>query len=131
VCVTIALYGRSVTPGWYLHVLAVPLGFTVAVGWRWPALMRWLAAASVLVGACGWVLQLSLFSGCAIKTADKHYDLSAAGCLVDWHQLGVLAMPSTGLVAIVAGAAAALAAIAAAISSPPPAPPARAAPGSH
>jgi hypothetical protein len=110
VMASIAVYGRSITPGWYLHILAAPIGFTMAVGWRWPSAQRWLAAGAVMVGVIAWGLQLSMFSGCATKNAvSKWYDLSGATCLIDWRQLDVLSMPTLGVVSVAVGLVAGIA----------------------
>ena len=88
----------AVTPGWYFHILAAPLGFAVALGWRGP---RVLAALVTLTGAytmLAWAWQLSLFSGCAAKLGlDKHYTLSGANCFIDLHALSAVARPGLGV----------------------------------
>ena len=101
----------AVTPGWYFHILAAPLGFAVALGWRWPRMLGALAAATGLYTALAWAFQLSMFSGCAAKLGeDKHYALQGASCFVDLHALAGLAHPGLGLAALALGAASAVAA---------------------
>lgn len=115
---SIATFGRSITPGWYLHILAAPIAFAMAVGWAWPALLRWLAAAAVLVGAVGWAGQISLFSGCAIKSGHvQTYSLADAACLIDWRQLDVLGAPWIGAFCLAAGIACGLSGLA--LAQPP------------
>lgn len=94
----IAETGRGAgTPGWYLHILAAPIGAVLALGWSRTRWFAALAAASAAVGAVGWGLQLSLFSGCATKSGSvKYYDLSGAPCLIDGNQLATLGHPVTG-----------------------------------
>jgi hypothetical protein len=101
------------TPGWYLHILAAPLGLAVALGWRRPRILTVLTGLTALYTALAWAWQLSLFSGCAAKMgADKHYSLMGAGCFIDGHVLRQLAHPALGAVALATGAGCALAAAA-------------------
>jgi hypothetical protein len=94
----------AATPGWYLHILAAPLGLAVAKGWTRPRLLGLLTALTALFTAANWAFQLSLFSGCAAKLgADKHYNLAGAGCFIDPHTLSVLAHPLLGFVCLGAG----------------------------
>lgn len=89
------------TPGWYLHVLAVPLAFTLALGWParpWSAL---LIAGVAAATALAWTLQLALFSGCAAKSATtKAYVFAPGGCVVDLDALSAIALPGPGLAAL-------------------------------
>jgi hypothetical protein len=99
------------TPGWYLHILAAPLGFAVALGWHKPLALGLLTVATGLYAAAAWAFQLSMFSGCAAKLgADKHYDLAGARCFVDLHALGALGHPMLGFAALAVGVLLALAA---------------------
>jgi hypothetical protein len=99
------------TPGWYLHILAAPLGLGVAIGWRRPRALAILTGLTGLYTLAAWAFQLSMFSGCAAKIgSDKHYSLAGAGCFVDAHVLRQLAHPLAGGVALLAGVACALAA---------------------
>jgi hypothetical protein len=101
----------AATPGWYLHILAAPLGFAIALGWTRPRLFAGLTALSVLYTFAAWAFQLSMFSGCAAKIgADKHYSLQGSACFVDVGALGAIAHPWAGLIALVLGAVLALAA---------------------
>ena len=99
----------AVPPGWYFHILAAPLGFAVALGWRWPRALGALAALTGVYTLSAWSFQLSMFSGCAAKLgSDKHYDLKGATCFLDPHVLGVLAYPLIGMVTFTAGVVLAL-----------------------
>jgi len=94
----------SLTPGWYLHILAAPLGLAAAMGWRrsW-ALMASVAASLVFVSA-SQVLNVSLYSGCAAKLgADKHFSFAGASCLIDPLKLSAIAHPGLALVAAAIG----------------------------
>jgi hypothetical protein len=108
--VRIAFTGAgSGTPGWYLHILAPALIVVVAAGWRGsrivaPALAAWSAGLLAL----GMTLQLSLFSGCAVKGADRRYDLTGADCLIDMAQLSALGRPGLAAALGLAGASLAL-----------------------
>jgi hypothetical protein len=94
----------AATPGWYLHILAAPLGLAVARGWKQPRLLALLAALTAVYTAAGWAFQLSMFSGCAAKLGDnKHYDLTGAGCFIDQHALFALGHPLLGFVCLTAG----------------------------
>jgi hypothetical protein len=92
----LALTGSGAsTPGYYLHILAAPMAFAVSLGWRkgimLPAL--WLYTALFTIGL--WVLEASMFSGCAAKLrVDPHFSFKGATCLVDINQLAVLGHPT-------------------------------------
>lgn len=88
------------TPAWYLHIVAAPIAYAMALGWRRPRLCGALAAACGISGAVLLALQVALFSGCATKGADKHYDFTGATCFVDGHALGVIALPGVALAAL-------------------------------
>ena len=108
VFVWMAGFGAA-TPGWYLHILAAPLGLAVARGWTKPRTLGLLALVTGLYSAATWAFQLSMFSGCAAKLgANKHYDLAGAGCFVDKHALSVLGHPLLGMVCLTLGAGLAL-----------------------
>jgi hypothetical protein len=110
VLITIAFSGSGAgTPGYYLHLLAVPLAFAFAVGihaaWR-RAKLRPLAACLALYTfayliVVSW-LQLGLFTGCVVRAqGSAHYELPPdPSCLVNAPQIGerlsVLALPSVG-----------------------------------
>jgi hypothetical protein len=101
----------AATPGWYLHILAAPLGLAVARGWTRPRLLAALAALTALYTAASWAFQLSMFSGCAAKLGDnKHYDLTGAGCFIDLRALSALGHPLLGLMCLAAGVVLAIAA---------------------
>lgn len=99
---SIAVYGRSVTPGWYLHILAGPIGYAMALGWRrWPRLVRGAVAATLAATAAIWALQLALFSGCAVKDlVSRQYDFTGAGCFIDGGQLAALGFPVAGAICL-------------------------------
>lgn len=98
----IALTGRGAsTPGYYLHILAAPLAFAVAMGWRRGPVMTGLFAYTALFTLMVWGLEVSMISGCAAKLGeDPHFSFQGATCLVDGAQLHRLAHP------LLAGAAA-------------------------
>jgi len=99
------------TPGWYFHILAAPLGYGVARGWRRPRLLAALTGLTALSTAVAWAAQLSMFSGCAAKLGrDPHYSLAGAACLIDPLALVRLGHPLLGTVALALGAACAAAA---------------------
>jgi len=99
------------TPGWYFHILAAPLGYAAARGWRHPRILAGLAGLTGLYAALAWAFQLSMFSGCAAKLgSDPHYSLSGAGCFIDPHALAMLGHPALGALALTLGAACAVAA---------------------
>ena len=101
----------AVTPGWYLHILAAPLGFAVALGWRHIRVMSGLLALTVLYTLAAWGFQLSMFSGEAAKLGDdKHYSLTGADRFIDFHALSALGHPIFGAACLVTGVIAALAA---------------------
>lgn len=91
------------TPGWYLHILAAPLGLAMARGWRRPRLLTALTAYTALYTAAAWAFQLSMFSGCAVKDGGKHYALTVAGCFVAPDVLGRLGHPLLGAACLAAG----------------------------
>jgi hypothetical protein len=94
----------AVTPGWYFHILAAPLGFAVALGWRRPRVLGALTALTGIYTAVAWTFQLSLFSGCAAKLgANEDYDLTGAGCFIDPHALQVVGAPTLGFASLAAG----------------------------
>lgn len=97
----------SLTPGWYLHILAAPLGLAAAMGWRRSrALMASIGATLVFV-TVSEVLNVSLYSGCAAKLgADKHFTFAGASCLIDPVRLSAIAHPSLALAAAAVGIAA-------------------------
>jgi hypothetical protein len=98
----LALTGAGAsTPGYYLHILAAPMAFAVSLGWRkgivLPAL--WLYTALFTVGL--WMLEASMFSGCAAKLkVDPHFSFKGATCLVDVRQLTVLGHPAIAAAAL-------------------------------
>ncbi len=104
------------TPGWYVHILAAPLGLAVARGWRRPRLLAVLIALTGLYTVAAWAFQLSLFSGCAAKLGDDpHYSLQGAGCFIDLHALAALGHPALGGAGLIGGATLALIAAGAAL----------------
>jgi hypothetical protein len=97
----------SLTPGWYLHILAGPLGLAAAMGWR----QSWVLTASVggtlVFVAVSELLNVSLYSGCAAKLgADKHFTFAGASCLIDPVKLSAIAHPGLALAAATVGVAA-------------------------
>ena len=101
----------AVTPGWYFHILAAPLGLAVAIGWSRPRTLGALTAATAAYAAAAWAFQLSMFSGGAAKLGgDKHYSLAGAGCFVDGRALARLGHPGLGATSLAVGVALALAA---------------------
>lgn len=91
----VALTGRGAsTPGYYLHILAAPLAFAVALGWRRGPLLPALWLYTALFTVAVWTLEVSMFGGCAAKLANNpHFSFSGADCFVDLHQLQMLARP--------------------------------------
>jgi hypothetical protein len=70
---TAAGEGGAGTPGWYLHILAPAMGVAVAWGYRGSALAIGLTLYTLAFTIGAWLLQLSMFSGCAAKLgADKN-----------------------------------------------------------
>lgn len=104
VLVFIALTGRGAsTPGYYLHVLAAPLGLAFALGWYGGLMQRLLFGYTFGFTLAVWALQLSLFSGCAAKLgADPHYSFAGAACFLDGRQLAVLGEPVPALLCALA-----------------------------
>ena len=101
------------TPGWYLHILAAPLGFAVALGWRNRVLMGILLALTLTYTIAAWSFQLSMFSGEAAKLgADKHYSLAGASHFIDVRTLASLGHPLLGAACLILGMIAALGAAA-------------------
>jgi Predicted membrane protein (DUF2142) len=100
----VALTGRGAsTPGYYLHVLAAPLGLAFALGWRGGLMQRLLFGYTAGFTLAVWALQLSLFSGCAAKLgADPHYSFTGAACFLDGRQLAVLGEPVPALLCALA-----------------------------
>lgn len=98
----VALTGRGAsTPGYYLHVLAAPLAFAVALGWRKGPLLPILWAYTGLFTVGAWALELSMFGGCAAKLADNpHFSFRGSSCLFDLRQLGELGHPLAAAAAI-------------------------------
>jgi 4-amino-4-deoxy-L-arabinose transferase-like glycosyltransferase len=97
----IAMTGRAApTPAWYLHVVAAPIGFAMAVGWRAPRLNAVLSAASVCAMVIAWWLQLSLFSGCSTKGAPRYYSFQGSDCIVDPITLNALTIPLLGAISV-------------------------------
>jgi hypothetical protein len=99
----VALTGRGAsTPGYYLHILAAPLAFAVALGWRRGLLLPALWVYTALFTVAAWTLEVSMFGGCAAKLADDpHFSFRGADCVMDLHQLQLLGHPiwSAGLAA--------------------------------
>jgi hypothetical protein len=109
---TAAGEGGAGTPGWYLHILAPAMGVAVAWGYRGSALAIGLTLYTLAFTVGAWLLQLSMFSGCAAKLgADKSYSFEGATCLIDPVQLGALGYPGLGLASVVIGLALAGAAV--------------------
>jgi hypothetical protein len=101
----------AVTPGWYFHILAAPLGLAVAIGWRRPRVLAALAAVTAAFTALAWAMQLSMFSGCAAKLgSDKHYNFGGARCFIDPHAFAALGHPALGTTALTLGVLSGLAA---------------------
>ncbi len=110
ILVRIGLGGKGVgTPGWYLHMLAAPLGLALVIGMGEISRTRLgrvalgvLTAATLAYFAIVSWTQLALYSGCAVKTGtDKHYAFpDGTSCL--WQvgspsNLGLLAYPGVAL----------------------------------
>ena len=113
----------AVTPGWYFHILAAPLGFAVALGWRRPRVLAATVGATAVYTLVSWAAQASMYGGCAAKLgADKHYSLAGARCLVDIPALGALGWPLAGAGWLAAGLVLAGAAAVLALSSVRPGP---------
>ena len=97
----LAMTGRAATPAWYLHIVAAPIAFAMALGWRTPRLNAVLSAASVGAMVIAWGLQLSLFSGCSTKSgAQKYYSFEGSDCIFDPITLDALTIPVLGAIAI-------------------------------
>ena len=107
----LALTGRTITPGWYLHIAAAPIAFSMALGWKMPRLCAWLSVSSVLTGIVAWSLQLSLFSGCATKTGTiKYYSFAGSDCFIDFSVLNALGLPRLAIFSLSLAALCAIAA---------------------
>ena len=108
VLVWLAGYGAE-TPGWYFHILAAPLGFAVASGWRASRGMAVLVASAAVIADGLWACQISMFSGCIGPLgADRGYNLGHAACLVDGRTLSRVAFPVTGALSLATGVGLAL-----------------------
>jgi hypothetical protein len=91
--------GGNGTPGWYLHILHGPLALALVVGWRRRGILMMLAGYALLFHAACWVMQLSLFSGCAFKAGDYKY-VQLGSCLIEPSHLAVLGEPTLGMAAL-------------------------------
>ncbi|MHB8286168.1 MAG: glycosyltransferase family 39 protein [Caulobacteraceae bacterium] len=91
----VALTGRGAsTPGYYLHILAAPLAFAVALGWRRNLLLPALFVYTGLFTMAVWALEASMFGGCAAKLGDDpHFSFYRADCFMNLRQLQLLAHP--------------------------------------
>jgi hypothetical protein len=111
VLVAVAMTGiGNNTPGWYLHILAGPLGLMYSLGLLW--LLRFAAFRLVLpalalysvafFAAVSWV-QISMYAGCAAKLgSSKYYAFpEGASCVLDvgklTRNLSALAAPYFGI----------------------------------
>jgi hypothetical protein len=107
--ISLAITGTGNTPAWYLHILLPFAAPCVGIGLT--ALMRHrlgniitkilLAYAGLFQLAAIWA-QVSLFSGCATKGADKYYVFSDSSFCLDkagriWGNLSVLGWPQLAL----------------------------------
>ena len=102
----------SLTPGWYLHILAAPLGLAAAMGWRRSWVLTTSLGATLVFVAVSELLHVSLYSGCAAKLgADKHFSFQGASCLIDPVKLSAIAHPGLALAAAAVGIAAGVLAI--------------------
>lgn len=126
VFVRVASTGEGrVAAGYYLHVLAGPLGAALGMGvagpWARPALRRtagaFLAYALAFAAVVSWA-QLLLFAGLLAKSDDKFYVVAGAGRLPAGfgvpealHRLEVLALPWVAVPCWLAGAAVAAGAL--------------------
>jgi uncharacterized protein (DUF983 family) len=98
------------TPGWYLHVLTVPLGFIYALGLLW--LIKFGYARLVLIAltlysigyfaVVSWV-QIAMYAGCVSKEGSvKYYAFPEGGsCLLDVgrivRNLSIISEPYIGI----------------------------------
>lgn len=110
-----------ITPGWYLHIFAVPLGLSIAIGARF--LWLSLAGRAVVLGGLVFALffgalaefyQLTLFSGCSAKLGDDraYHPLACFGDIgTMWSRLDIIANPWGGTAAFILAAGAFAAAI--------------------
>ncbi len=102
----------AVTPGWYLHILAAPLGFALALGWSRPRLLAILTSLTGAYTLVAWGFQLSLFSGCASKLGhDKHYVFEGTTCFLSEHTLAALGHPIAAASLLLGGVITACAAL--------------------
>lgn len=98
-------------PGWYLHTLIAPLSLLLAGGWHflqqrvpssraiWLGWLTYMLAFGISVA---W-LQLTLFSACSFKNADRRgYSFDNTTCIVDlttiYYRLELLTYPTMGIV---------------------------------
>lgn len=109
--VRIAVFGVGAgAPGWYLHTLMAPLSLLLAGGWyfvqqRIPfALGVWRGwlAYMLIFGTCVAWLQLTLFSACSFKAAERlSYSFDDPMCIVDfpaiYQRLDFLTYPMAGI----------------------------------
>ena len=94
----------SLTPGWYLHILAAPLGLAAAIGWRRSWALTVSIGTTLVFVAASELLNVSLYSGCAAKlAADKHFTFAGASCLIDPVRLSAIAHPGLALAAAAVG----------------------------
>jgi len=117
--VKMALYREGFNvPGWYLHLLAVPLGAALGIGIAacWPA--RWFRLSLSILGGyalafAAWASasQVLLYTGFAIKAGDRGAfrlapELPSIGDLVAQvgERLAVIASPNLAAAAFAAGA---------------------------
>ncbi len=120
VLIRLVLSGHGVgtlgTPGWYLHILAAPLGFAAAIGlsilWsrRWT---RWILAILIaytfayFIAAIGF--QLMFYAGCLEKVAEtKHFGFPgepacSGGLAAVFGHLELLGQPALGIPFLVTG----------------------------
>jgi hypothetical protein len=97
----IALYGSgTITPGWYLHVIAPVLAFAWSIGWTGSFIELGIAATAMLAAVPLWLMQLSLFSGCAGPNGVGHITWASSGCFIDLGQLSLLTLPWAAVPAI-------------------------------
>ena len=95
----------AVTPGWYLHILAAPLGFAVALGWRHARGDVRPAGLHRLLHCCRLGLStLHVLRRTAKLGADKHYSLTGASRFIDGRTLSALGHPVFGGLCLVLGA---------------------------
>jgi hypothetical protein len=117
VLVALAMTGiGSNTPGWYLHILAGPMGFGYSLGLLW--LLRFsvvrvlfpaFAAYSIaFLAVVSWV-QIAMYAGCAAKLGSVKYYAFPDGASCLWavgrlaRNLSVIALPYVGIPLLVCG----------------------------